>query len=292
MLLLFWNALDLLNAGPITSLSWYHTSDSPPRCLVTGEYGISVVNPYLNYEYKECSYALVDQECVDADIYQGSLVFGALSGGLFQIPWSYVQSQLCDVGNPKNMTTQVGEFTTFSGLLSETIIAIEANNDYIGIVTGSGLCYGKQGQTDFYTFSTESGKACYVCQDDMVYLAEGNRVLAKNSPADFSSWDREYNFGSEVNDVWVTEKDGIDTLFVATESGVQVVCGSSMETYGASNYSQVKAEVGTTFNKGHVFAVANNSVDIFNLQHKELEQSITYSGMVVVALENKRLYSK
>lgn len=292
MLLLFWKSLGLTIGLP-SDIKWYHSTGYPPRCLVPGELGLSVVNPFLLHDSVECSYVLLNEQCNTADVYGGDLLIGTNSYGIKSVDWSVVESADCLVQGPANLYGSVGTFTTFSGLLSQNIISIEANNEYLGVVTGSGLCYGKQGQPDYYTFSTESGKACYVCQTDMVYLAEGDRVLAKDSPVDFSAWDREYNLEAEVNDIWVTEKGGINTLFVATESGVVVFERDQEFLYGDSNYSQIKAEVGTTINQGHVFAVSDQTVDIINMRNKELENSLTYSGgIVVVAIENKRLYSK
>jgi hypothetical protein len=169
---------------------------------------------------------------------------------------------------------------------------MESNNDYLGVVTSSGFCYGKLGETGFLSYITVSGKDCYVCQDGRVFLAEGNRVLEQAAPVDLVAWDREYGLGREINDIWVVEKDGIDTLFVATESGIAVFEKDGSFYFGTSDYSQIKAEVGTTINHGHVFAVRSEAVDIINLQHKQLENTITYSGIAILAYENKRIYSK
>ena len=195
---------------------------------------------------------------------------------------------------PPDLSASVGTFTTFSGLLSQNIIGVEANAGYLGVVTGSGFCYGRAGEENFLTYVTSSGKACFVCaESDAPYFAEGSRVLYAGNPSSFAVWDREYTLNAGVNDIWVTEKDGIDTLFVATESGVAVFERGQEFHYGNSNYSQIKAEVGATINAGHIFAVSAQTVDIINMRNKELENSITYSGgIVVVALENKRLYSK
>lgn len=292
MLLLFWKALGL-NIGIPVDIKWYH-SGGPPLCLLSGENGLSVVNPYLYNDTSECAYALLNKQCNTADVYQGDIIIGTQEDGLFNLSWSEVTARGCDVENPPDLAASVGTFTTFSGLLSQNVISIEANGDHLAVVTNSGVCYGKQGDTDYSVYISSSGVRGYVTQDGELYFGEGNRVLYTGAVSGPSiAFEGNYQPGESVNDIWVTEKDGINTLFVATESGVAVYERDQEFTFGDSNYSQIKAEVGTTINVGHVFAVSDQTVDIINMRNKELENSITYSGgIVVVAIENKRLYSK
>ena len=292
MLLLFWKALGLI-AGVPADIRWYHPSTHPPRCLIPGEIGLSVVNPYLYYESTECSYAVLEKQCVASDVYQSDVIIGTQSDGLFSLPWSVVQNAGCIVDGPMDLSSGVGTFTTFSGLLSQNIISIEANGDHLAVVTNSGVCYGKQGEGSYYNYASSSGVDGFVTEGGHLYFAEGNRVLRQGEVSYPLSFQDAYTMGRDINDIWVTNKDGIDTLFVATESGVAVFERDQEFYYGSSNYSQIKAEVGTTINAGHIFAVSDQTVDIINMRNKELENSITYSGgIVVMAIENKRLYSK
>lgn len=293
MLLLFWNVYGLESIGFINNLKWFHSGDHPPRCFATGDLGVSVLNPYMAYEKKECSYFTVDQKCVDADVFKGNVIFGTEGGGLYKTSWSGVRNSMCDVESPTDLSTNVETFTEFTGLLSQDIISVEANNDYLGVVTGSGLSYAVHGDSVYVNFTSTSGKSAFVTQDGSVFFAEGDRVLYKNTPAgSLTPWDSIYYLGAEVNDIWVSETGNLKTLFVATESGVHTFWESSSYSYGDANYSTVKAELGSTINQGHIFALTDSRVDIINMRLKELENSITYSGIPVVIIENKRLYSK
>jgi hypothetical protein len=259
---------------------------------VGAELGLSIMNPYIVHESKECAYAVLEDQCNTADVYQDQVIIGTKTNGLFSLSWNTVKAAGCAVDYPQDLTASIGTFTTFSGLLSQNIIAMEANGDYLGVVTSSGFCYGKTGEGSFLAYLTESGKDCYVCPDGSAFLAEGNRVLEQASPVDLVTWDREYNPGAEVNDIWVVQKDGINTLFAATESGIAVFEKDEEFYFGDLDYSQIKAEVGTTINHGHVFAVRSQAIDIINMQHKELENTIDYTGIALLICENKRIYSK
>jgi hypothetical protein len=290
MLLLFWKALGL-NTGSPLDVKWYHTSGWPPRCLVGCDSGLSITNPYMSQTHSECSYAYINKRCVSSDVYDGKIILGTESDGLYYL--DLMQTMYSTNTNiPPDLASEVETFSDFSGLLSNNILKIEANNDYLGILTADGFSYGKKGTSDFINFSTTSGKDCFVCKSDYVYVAEGNRVFAKNAPTDFVTWDRDYTLDQEINDIWVVEKDGINTLFVATENGLSIFEKDEIFQYGSKNYSQIKAEVGTTINQGHVFAVASNTVDIINMRTKSLESSTTYSGVATLGIENVRLYSK
>jgi hypothetical protein len=234
----------------------------------------------------------LNQQCNSSDVYLDELIIGTLDSGLLKINWNSVKANGCPIAEPVDLSGIVETFSTFGGLLSNNIISIEANNDYLGVVTAAGFCYGKLGKDYFSTYLTESGKDCFVCQDGRIFLAEGNRVLEQSPPVGTVSWEREYNFEFEINDIWVTQKGEIPTLYVATQSGISIVESDQSFYYGSENYSQIKAEVGTTINHGHVFAVCSGVVDIINMQHRELENSIDYSGLAILAFENKRLYSK
>jgi hypothetical protein len=293
MLLLFWKALGFLAGLPI-SIKWYHSPSYPPRCIIAGPEGASVANPFL-YETattNECAFATFGHQCNCADVYSGNLVLGTEDAGLYKLPWTSIIQESCNVLVPRNLSSLAETFVDFNGLLSNRVISIEANNEYLGVVTDAGFCYGKSGDADFITYSTESGKDCFVCQNGTAYFAEGDRILAKGAPTDFTTWETEYNLGKDINDIWVVERDGIDTVFIATVSGLAVIEQGQEFYYGDKNYSQIKAEVGSSFNHGHVFAVSSGTVDIINLQHKQLENTITYSGLAILAYENKRIYSK
>lgn len=294
MLLLFWGGVAEFLIGHPSSVKWYHSTGYAPRCLVTAISGSSAVNPFLydTSASNECVYGIFDHPCTSADVYSDHWVVGTTGAGLFQIDWPTAFAYGCPIYEPANISGLVETFDMFSGLLSENIISIEANHDYLGVVTDAGLCYGKAGQPGFINYVTESGTDCFVCEDDHVYLAEGNRVLEKDSPTDFGSWDATYNLATGINDIWVTTKDGVNTLYVATQSGIAVFERDQNFYYGSENYSQIKAEVGTSINHGHIFAVCSGVVDIINMQHKQLENTITYSGIAILAYENKRLYSK
>lgn len=241
---------------------------------------------------QECSYAYLNKVCVSADIFDNKLLFGTAADGLFYLDWTATKAVGCDIENPTDITGSIETFSDFSGLLSNNILKIEANNGFLGVLTDSGFSYGKHGEPAYINYITESGKDCFVCKADFVYVAEGNRIVAKATPTDFTAWDTEYNLDQEVNDIWVVEKDGINTLFVATQSGVVVFEKDASFSYGSRNYSQIKAEVGTTINQGHIFAVSSNTVDIINMRTKLLDDTITYDGTAILGIENKRLYSK
>jgi hypothetical protein len=293
MLLLFWKSLGFIAGTPI-SLKWYHSPGYPPRCIIAGTDGTSVANPFLRETAttNECSFAAFGHQCNSADVYGGDLIMGTEDAGLYKLPWSSVTQETCNVLAPRNLSSLAETFVDFNGLLSGRVISVEANDDYLGVVTDTGFCYGKAGNADFTTYSTTSGKDCFVCQNGTAYLAEGDRVLAKNSPTDFITWETEYNLGRDINDIWVVERDGIDTVFIATVSGLAVLEQGQEFYYGDKDYSQIKAEAGSSFDRGHVFAVSSGTVDVINLQHQQLENTVTYSGLAILAYENKRIYSK
>jgi len=297
MLLLFWGAAGLLTGYPI-NLCWRHSTGYPPRYLCSAEMGLSIINPFHPEGVSpECSYALLEKKCIDSDVYDGNVIIGTEENGLYKIGWDYVIGKGCDVNNPYDFSSDIENFTTFSGLLASGIIAVEANGDYLGIVTSSGFCYGKQGETNYITYVTESGKDCFVKADDYVFLAEGNRILAKNSPTDFVTWDQEYNFEYDINDIWVNSKEGVDTIFVGTEGGPYVIQGTSTFDYstvvsGSKNVISVAVEYDSNYNWGHLFTSASGIVNIINLKSKEVETTIDYEGIVLFAAESQRLYSK
>lgn len=298
MLLLFWGTTGLLSTGYPNNLSWRHSTGYPPRYLCSAETGLSIINPFHPEGVSpECSYAILDKTCVSSDVYDGNIVIGTASGGLYKVDWDYVIGKGCDINNPYDFSSDIEGFTTFSGLLSNEIIEVEANGDYLGIVTSSGFCYGRAGESEYINYVTESGKDCFVRADNHVYFAEGNRILSKGSPGDFSSWDQEYNLSYEINDIWVASKEGVDTIFVGTEGGPYVIQGANTYDYstvvsGSKNIVSVAVEYDSNYNWGHLFTAASGMVNIINLKSKEVETIIPYEGLVLFAVESQRLYSK
>lgn len=303
MLLLFWGGTEGFNGFSLTpgipyNIRWYHSTGYPPRCICGTASGISIINPYYPQSLNmECSYALINKKCTGTDVYNNDLVIGTELDGLFKTDWATIKSKSMDIGEAQDLTSFVQEFTTFSGLLSNEIIAVEANGDYLGIVTSSGFCYGRPGEAEYLNYVTQSGKDCYVRSDNYVYFAEGNRILCKESPGNFTTWEGEYNFPYDINDIWVTSKDDTDTIFVGTEGGPYVVRGNDTYDYtdivvGSKNIISVSAEYDSTYNWGHLFTAAEGIINIINLKSKLLENSISYSGSTLFAAETQRLYSK
>ena len=107
MLLLFWKALGL-SIGIPTDIKWYHSSLQPPRCIVPGELGVSVVNPYLDYTAVECSYILLGEQCNTADVYGNDLVIGTAGGGLKKTKLGYSQECWLLSGCPTRSISERG----------------------------------------------------------------------------------------------------------------------------------------------------------------------------------------
>lgn len=297
MLLLFWNVTESIIGIP-TNIRWYHQPGYPPRCICGAESGFSVINPYFaSAANSECSYAVMGKKCNGTDVYINDIVIGTESDGLYKIDLDTVKTKSYSIDNPEDLISYVEEFTTFSGLLSNEILAVEANGEYLGIVTSSGFCYGRAGEANYLNYVTESGKDCFVRSDNYVYLAEGNRILHRGSPTDFTSWDGEYNLDYDINDIWVTTSYGVDTLFVGTEGGPYVIRGGDIFDYttiisGSKNIISLATEYDSKYDWGHLFTASSGVVNIINLKSNTLEQSISYEGSALFAIETQRLYSK
>ena len=296
MLLLFWN--QTLTIGTPSNIRWYHSSGYPPRCVVGAERGFSVINPYYSSDLElECVYALLNKKCTSTDVYDNNIVVGTATDGLLKTDWDYIKNITCNPDSPVDISLEVDSFTTFSGLLSDEIIALEANGDYLAVLTSTGLCLGKSGNEFYISYLTSSGADCFVKNNGCTYLAEGNRILVKENPEDFYSWDNEYNLPYNINDLWVSSNESKDTLFVATENGAYIIKDNNIYDFtpvisGSKDILSIAVDYDAHYNWGHFFTISSDTLNIINLKNKSLEKTISYNENVLFAVETQRLYSK
>lgn len=297
MLIFFWQRKLGLGSGDPLLVRWHHSADCPPRCLFGATAGFSVINPFLyNVDSRECSWALFDDDSCNAiDVHGTEVLAGSESSGIFKLPVHNIN--FCDVANPTNLTDALEQsYTMASGLLSNSIIAIESQYPYLGIVTSSGLCWNKN-EGPFVTYTTESGKDVFISPGPRTYLADGNTLRVKSGePSDFSSWDSEWDFGKTINDIWVTSQEGTDTVFLGTVSGAYAIRNTDIYDFssvisGSLDIESIAVEHDSSYSWGHLFTMSSGAINVINLKHKQLEQAITYSGSLV-AFETQRIYSK
>jgi hypothetical protein len=297
MLLLFWRRALRLNSGDPLLIRWHHSTLCPPRCIIGASQGFSIINPYLYDVYsRECSWALFDNDiCTAVDVHGTEIMAGSAESGMFKLDLSEIIH--CDVSSPEDLTGYLEDsYTTASGLLSDSIVSVESQFPYLGIVTSSGLCWNKN-NSSFVTYTTESGKDVFISPGPVTYLADGNSLRKKiGEPADFSSWDNVWEFTEDINDIWVNQKDGIDSVFVGTVSGAYALRGSDLYSFapvisGSKNIEKIAVEYDSGYDWGHLFTMSSGMINVINLKHKTNEQAIPYSWSLV-AFDTQRIYSK
>lgn len=296
MLLLFWRQLGL-GSGEALGVRWYHSTACPPRCLFNATDGFSIINPFFSgVESSECSWVIVGESCNAIDVQNDYVLAGFESTGIYRFPVSAMLE--CNVESPADLSDLLEQsYTTSSGLLSNEIIAIEAQGDYLGVVTSSGLCWNKS-EGSFVTYTTTSGRDVFISPYPNTYLAEGEDLKMKQGEvADFLTWDREWNLGREIRDIWVNTHEGADTVFVATASGAVMIRGDDLYDFsstisGSLDLHTVAVEHDSHYDWGHLFTASLGEVNIINLTHKTLENTISYAPSGIVAFETQRIYSK
>jgi hypothetical protein len=287
MLLLFWRSLGLMCGNP-NDIRWYHDPSYVPRCFVTGEYGLSVINPFMNYTAKECGYVLLDSNCTSVEFFNDNLILGTTTSGLYQLNWSLIKNNCNSVENPYDFSNSMELFTTFSGLLAQEIKTMASSDTKLAVVTPSGLSIGTLGSVNWVNYLTTSGAAAAFGEN--IYFAEGNTL---NVSSNFPTWNATYEFNYAINELWCTTQDGVDTLFMATESGVVVKENEEFYYFNTtSGIKRARPEVGTTMNQGHVFAMISGTLNVYNMRNKVLESEYNYATEDFLFIDNKRIGQK
>jgi hypothetical protein len=297
MLLLFWNQR-AAGVGLITGVKWYHDPLYMPRFFCVGEQGMTFVNPYADPALSpECSYITHNTAFNDSTYYQGEVLAGA-TDGIFRLDWDIVKSVDCDLTDPTDISSHVlSSYTVASGLLSNHVLAIDGMDDYLVVLTSSGISW-KKGTDPFISGITTSGVDVCLTGGPRTYLADGDTVRLKiGDVVDFTSWDAEYNVGREITDLWVNQYLGVDTIFCATVSGMVMIEGDNQYDFsntlsGSLELTSVATEYDSGFNWGHAFTAASGIVNIINLKHKTVENTVTYEGKAVLGVDTQRIYSR
>jgi hypothetical protein len=292
MLLLFWRPTGGI-VGYVSDIRWMHLSGYPPRCVISADGGVATINPYMKHpdNLVECAFSSTPSSVVRSCYYQSEIV-SASNAGVLATPWSELVSE-CDVTNPKDVSgSTYTKYNTVSGLLSENVIDIDAYGDYLAMLTDQGLSWKKEGTDTFVNCLTTSGKSVYV-NDQATYLADGSTIRVKRGePVSFDSWDSEYDLGSDISRIWVNR----GTIFASTSDGLYVRYDDEVYHYtalsGSLNLSSVSVEYDSSFSWGHAFTISDDCVNIINLKDKTIENSISYTNRVVLAVDYPRLYSK
>lgn len=287
MLLLFWKSLGLTCGNP-NDIRWYHDTAFIPLCFVPGEYGLSIINPFMDYASKECGYSLLNSNCTSVEFFNNNLILGTTTSGLYQLSWDVIKNHQCDVSNPYNFSDFMELFTTYSGLPSQEIKNLASSSIKLAVVTPSGLSIATEGEINWVNYLTSSGVAAALGEN--IYFAEGNLLKVTN---DFPSWNEIYEFNYAINELWVTTKDGVDTLFMATESGVVVKERDKFYYfYTTSGIKRARPEIDTTMNQGHIFAMTSGTLNIYNMRNKTLESEHYYFVEDFLLIDNKRIGHK
>jgi hypothetical protein len=297
MLLFFWGVQGS-RVGMIDSLRWHHDIDYPPRFFGAGETGLSIINPFLDVVTPECSYVSTSSKVTSSCWFHDEILIGTESQG-YRIPWSIVKDVACNVGDPVDLGSWlVDSYTVSSGLPSNSILRMDSFGDYLGILTSGGLYWENYATGDKLTFLTDSGTDVFISQGAGVYLSAGQTLLIKASlPADFYSWDEIIECSGVINRIWVNTNGGLDTLFLATGSGLFIKQENQMVGYldtisGSKDILDIGVELGADISSGHVFLGSSDGVNIINLRSGKTEQYLDYSGNTILGLGCNRFYSK
>jgi len=296
MLLLFWNLVGI-NIGLVTNIKWFHDHMYSPRFFCLAQEGMSIINPYADPNQRpECSFITSDVPLTDATYYNNNILIGSTTG-VKSLGWDTIKRAGCFLNNPEDLTIEVSEsYNTSSGILSDEIIAIDSLNNYLAILTTSGLSWTSN--ESFVNYLTTSGSKVSMTNGPRTYLADGDTLRLKiGEISDFSSWDEEYYIGREITSLHVNQYNGIDTLFCATASGLVMIEGENIYDFsntlsGSLELTSVATEYDSSFNWGHAFTGASGIVNIINLKHKTIENTIEYDGQPVLAVDYPRIYSR
>jgi hypothetical protein len=301
MLLLFWKALGLA-VGEVSHIRWYHNVDYPPRYLCGAELGLTIINPYLHLDgiFPECSFFMTPSKVTSSCVFDGDVIAGTLNNGTYTLSWDKVKQAQCPIMSPVNLSSQAYQsYTTLSGLPSDNITAVDSLDSYLGILTSSGLYWKKSGTEDYLTCLTTEGRDVFISPGPTLYLAESNQLRIKyGEPVDFSSWDVTIPYtDTQLNKMFVNTYQGIDTVFLATTSGLDVRNGSDLVNYynvisGTKNLLSVAVEYDSRIDWGHAFVASSGGVNVVNLKSGEVETFLEFNGLPVSAVGYERLYSK
>jgi hypothetical protein len=283
MLLLFWKNLDL-SIGIPTSIAWVSQRN---RSIVHSAAGFSVINQWIYpVDFMETSFGFTgDTSC--STVWNDMLLIGT-SAGVQQIPIGSVTFERHD--DPIDLTQQMQPgFNTASGLLSDDIIAIDAYQDDLVVLTGSGMSLLTP--SGFLSWPTSSGSDVFLSPNGNLYLAEGNLVRSvvsnQTEPLIWETTELSHN----ILDLWVSSGDQ-DTVFVATVSGVYTIQNKNVVHYGtilsgSGLINSVRPELGSSQNFGHFFAsAADGIVNVVNLKSGLVETTI--SGTALLAVDYAR----
>mgnify|MGYP000870044863 CR=1 FL=1 len=300
MLLLFWKALGIA-VEEIYNVKCYHTPQSPPRYLCGAEKGLTVINPYINWsEIPECSFFFTPSRVMGSCIFDGNLLAGTMYHGVYEVPWNYVMSRGCEVDSPKDISSQINlTYTTSSGLPSDEILTIDSQDQYLSVLTSSGLYWKKSGTESFLTCLTTEGRDVFMTDAPALYFAESNQLRIKyGEPVDLDTWDVTIPYSdSEINKIFVNSYNGVDTLFIATTSGLDVIEGSDTTSYydvitGSKDLLSLAVELDSRMGWGHVFVGSAEGLNVINLKSNESETYIEYGGLPILSIGYDRFYSK
>jgi hypothetical protein len=301
MLLLFWKALGL-SVGEVGHIRWYHNTGYPPRYLCGAEFGLTIINPYLKLTdvFPECSFFMTPSKVISSCIFDASIIAGTMADGVYELSWNVVKQAQCPVMSPEDLSSHAYQsYTTLSGLPSNNIVAVDSLDSYLSILTSSGLYWKKSGTEDYLTCLTTDGRDVVITSGPTLYLAEKNQLrIKRGEPLDLVTWDETILYtDSEINKIFVNTYNGIDTIFVATTSGLDVRDGAEYVNYynvisGTKNLLSVVVEHDSRFDWGHAFTASSGGVNVVNLKSGEVENFLEFDGLAVSAVGYKRLYSK
>ena len=233
-------------------------------------------------------------------IFDGNLLAGTMYHGVYEVPWNYVMSRGCEVDSPKDISSQINlTYTTSSGLPSDEILTIDSQDQYLSVLTSSGLYWKKSGTESFLTCLTTEGRDVFMTDAPALYFAESNQLRIKyGEPVDLDTWDVTIPYSdSEINKIFVNSYNGVDTLFIATTSGLDVIEGSDTTSYydvitGSKDLLSLAVELDSRMGWGHVFVGSAEGLNVINLKSNESETYIEYGGLPILSIGYDRFYSK
>ena len=275
MLLLFWNTRDKFRTGKLTSVYWYYDKIQSPWCFCSTSGGMDFIKPWYGSK-GYCSHILTNVPVSCVTLFDEKIIFGTLGSGIYAVNYSIVRDNGC---YDTNLSTKMYEFiTTESGISSNNIVSIDANSNFLGVVTYSGLDWIKRDSDSIVNYPTTSGRDVVIGIDGSTFFADGSSLKIKyGQPTDYTIWDFEYTFSGSINKLRVNN----NCVFVGTEYGAYVVNPDSnvpickMFNLG-NNIVSIAIEQDSNCDWGHLFTATSDYVYFNNLK-----LYTTYSGVFV-----------
>jgi hypothetical protein len=193
------------------------------------------------------------------------------------------------IDSPYSLSTCLLDYLSSPDITSNKIRYIHCNNDYIGIVTNSGIDFVKLNpQINISSTTVTSGNKCFVTSNgNLYYTLSGTNGYSINKIniclCDWSIPDVVYNSfdNKQINDIFITEDTSSNntnnTVFAATNSGVYVVDEESSQIRndyvlisGSENVIAIWADEDSGLYSGKFYAASNNVLNVVDIDNNEL----------------------